>query len=348
MVAEQRSGYAIPQEFEHFRETIGKIVVERVAPQAAEIDATATYPHRVRRTNRTKGGTMQERDGYMPGVPCWVDTGQPDPEAAVGFYGDLFGWEFEDRMPTESPQRYFVAQLQGRDVAAVGSQSEQAPPTPVWSTYVWVESADEAAVAVKDAGGSVLMEPFDVPGAGRMAVFADPTGAVFCVWQAREAKGAQLVNEPGTWNFSGLNTRDPEGAKTFYGAVFGWEASGFETGDGGGSDVWRLPGYGDFLEQSDPDLRRRMVDVGAPEGFEDAVAWLLPMISDRFPDDVPPHWSVTFAVDDADAIADRAAKLGGQVLVPPVDAPWVRMTVLSDPQGAVFTASKFTPPTQAA
>lgn len=172
---------------------------------------------------------MLERDGYPPGVPCWVDTGQPDPEAAVAFYGDLFGWEFEDRTPAGSPQRYFVAQLRGRDVAGVGSQPEGAPSTPVWNTYIWVESADHAVAKVKDAGGSVLMEPFDVSDAGRMGVFADPSGAVFCVWQAKEGKGAQLVNEPGTWNFSELNTRDPEGAKAFYGAVFGWEAGSLDT-----------------------------------------------------------------------------------------------------------------------
>jgi uncharacterized protein len=286
---------------------------------------------------------MLERDGYMPGVPCWVDTGQPDPEAAVAFYRDLFGWEFEERTPAGSPGRYFVAQLRGKDVAGVGSQPEGAPPTPVWNTYVWVESADEAAAKVKEAGGSVLMDPFDVSDAGRMAVLADPSGAVFCVWQAKQHKGAQLVNEPSTWNFSELNTRDPEGAKAFYGAVFGWEANRLDM-DGGDLAMWRVRGYGDFLEQSDPDVRKRQAEVGAPEGFEDAVAWLVPMTADRFPDDTPPHWSITFAVDDADAIADRAAKLGGEVLAPPLDAPWVRMTVLRDPQGAVFTASKFTPP----
>jgi predicted enzyme related to lactoylglutathione lyase len=209
---------------------------------------------------------------------------------------------------------------------------------------VWVDSADEAAAKVKDAGGSVLMEPFDVSAAGRMAVFADPSGAVFCVWEAGAAKGAQLVNEPGTWNFSELNTRDPEGAKAFYGEVFGWEASEMPGGGGGDSAMWRVPGYGKFLEQRDPEMRQRLVDVSAPEGFEDAVAWLLPMTSEGSADETPPHWSVTFAVDDADATAERATKLGGRVLVPPVDAPWVRMTVLSDPQGAVFTASKFTPP----
>jgi uncharacterized protein len=283
-----------------------------------------------------------ERDGYPAGVPCWVDTGQPDPEAAVEFYGGLFGWEFEDRMPADSPGRYFVAQLRGRDVAAVGSQPEQAPPTPGWNTYVWADSADDTTAKVKAAGGNALMEPFDVLDAGRMAVLTDPEGAVFCVWQAKEHKGAQLVNEPGTWNFSELNTRDPEGAKAFYGTVFGWEAETLDYGEGQ-TTMWRLPGYGDFLEQRDPDLRRRMAADGAPEGFEDAVAWLIPMTSGQHPDDVPPHWNVTFAVDDADAVADRAAKLGGQVRVPPFDAPFVRMTVVSDPQGAAFTASKYVP-----
>jgi predicted enzyme related to lactoylglutathione lyase len=297
----------------------------------------------VPRSINQEGAALLERDGYPPGVPCWVDTGQPDPEAAVSFYGGLFGWEFEDRMPAASPGRYFVAQLRGRDVAAVGSLPEGMPPTPVWNTYIWVDSADDATSKVKDAGGKALMEPFDVLDAGRMAVLADPEGAAFCVWQAKQHKGAVLVNEPGTWNFSELNTRDPEGAQVFYGAVFGWEAETVDLGEGGFT-MWRVPGYGDFLEQRDPDLRSRMAAAGAPPGFEDAVAWLVPMTNDRTPADTPPHWSITFAVDDADEVADRAAKLGGKVLVPPFDAPWVRMAVLSDPQGAVFTASKYMPP----
>ncbi|MGH2715506.1 MAG: VOC family protein [Thermoleophilaceae bacterium] len=286
---------------------------------------------------------MLERDGYPPGVPCWVDTAQPDPEAAVDFYGGLFGWEFGDRMPADAPGRYFVARLRGRDVAAVGSQPEGAPPTPAWNTYVGVESADEAAAKVTDAGGQVLNQPFDILEAGRMGVFADPSGAAFCVWQANQHRGAQLVNEPGTWNFSDLNTRDPEGARAFYGEVFGWEESGMGV-DGSDFGFWRLPSYGDFLKRRDPGLRSRMAEVGAPEGFEDAVATLVRMTSDQFGDDASPHWSVTFAVDDADATAERATELGGKVLVPPLDAPWVRSTVLSDPQGAVFTASKFVPP----
>jgi predicted enzyme related to lactoylglutathione lyase len=105
--------------------------------------------------------------------------------------------------------------------------------------------------------------------------------------------------------------------------------------------MWRLRGYGEFLEQSDPGLRKRMAETGAPEGFEDVVAAINP-ISGEEPD-VPSHWSVTFAVDDADATAAKAADLGGKVVAPPFDAPWVRMTVIADPQGATFIASKFVP-----
>jgi predicted enzyme related to lactoylglutathione lyase len=280
---------------------------------------------------------MPERDGYLPGVPCWIDTSQPDPEAAVSFYGELFGWEFEDVMPPGSDGKYFIGRIRGGDVAAVGSVPEGAPPAAMWNTYVWVESADETASKVQDAGGSVVMEPFDVMDAGRMAVFADPEGAAFCVWQAKEHQGARIVNENGSLNFNGLNTSDAEGAKSFYGSVFGWRTLSL----GGGAGMWTLPGYGDYLERDDPNLRRRMAEVGAPDGFEDVVASVNAVTDDQ--PNVPAHWNVTFAVDDADATADRAAELGGQVIAPPFDAPWVRMTVITDPQGATFTASKFVP-----
>jgi predicted enzyme related to lactoylglutathione lyase len=280
---------------------------------------------------------MPDRDGYIPGVPCWIDTSQPDPEGAVAFYGGLFGWDFEDVMPPGSPGKYFIARLRGGDVAAVASAPEGGPPVAMWNTYIWVESADEVASKVRDAGGRVVMDPFDVMDAGRMAVLTDPDGAAFSAWQAKAHKGARIVNEPGSLNFNGLNTRDAEAAKTFYGSVFGWETLGL----GGGAEMWRLPGYGDFLEQSDPGVRERMAQSGAPEGFEDVVA-ALNSIADDEPE-VPSHWSVTFAVDDADATAARAVELGGRVLVAPVDAPWVRMTVIADPQGATFTASKFAP-----
>jgi uncharacterized protein len=277
---------------------------------------------------------MPERDGYIPGVPCWIDTTQPDPEAVLDFYSGLFGWEFENVMPEESDGKYFVARLRGRDVAAVGTTAEGAPPMAMWNTYIWVDNADETASKVRDAGGNVVTEPFDIPGSGRMAVFTDPEGAAFCVWQAGEHKGAQIVNEHGSLNFNGLNTRDVEGAKSFYGSVFGWTTLALDAGE-----MWTLPGYGDHLERDNPDLRKQLAEMGGPEGFEDVVASINPIPDDQ--PDTPAHWSVTFSVDDADATAAKAAELGGTVVVPPFDAPWVRLTIINDPQGAMFIAGQF-------
>ena len=279
---------------------------------------------------------MPERDGYIPGVPCWIDTSQPDPDAGKDFYSGLFGWEMENVLPDDdSGAKYYLGRLDGKLAAAVGSIPQGAPDMAVWNTYIWVDSADETASKVKDAGGKVVTEPFDVMDAGRMAVVADPEGAVFCLWQANENKGAQIVNEHGSLNFNGLNTRDAEAAKPFYKAVFGWETLDL----GGGTEFWTQPGYGDHLETITPGIRETVKEAGGPEGFEDVVAAIQPIPDDQ--PDTPPHWSVTFAVDDADAAAKKAGELGGQVVVPPMDAPWVRMTVLQDPQGAIFIASKY-------
>jgi predicted enzyme related to lactoylglutathione lyase len=276
---------------------------------------------------------MPDRDGYIEGVPCWIDTSQPDPDAATEFYGGLFGWEFEQVMPPDAGAKYFIARIRGRDVAAISSQQPGGPPQPVWNTYVWVDSADATAEKVREAGGQVLAGPFDVFDAGRMAVCGDSEGAVFSVWQAGTNKGSGVVNEHGAVVFNGLNTRDIEGAKAFYGAVFGWQA--LDIG------MWTLPGYGEFLERDNPGWHEQIVASGAPDGFADVVA-AIDSIGDDQPD-TPPHWNVTFMVDDADAAAETAQRLGGSVVVPPMDAPWVRLTVLTDSQGAMFVASKFVP-----
>jgi uncharacterized protein len=279
---------------------------------------------------------MTDQDRYIAGVPCWVDTTQPDPDAAAGFYGDLFGWQLEDAMPPGAPGKYLMARLGGKTAAAVSSPMGEAAPAATWNTYIWVDDADETAAKVRDAGGAVLSEPFDVMDAGRMAVFADPAGAVFSVWQPKDHRGAEVVNEPGSLNFNVLNTRDLDGAARFYGAVFGWELL-----DVGGAPMWALPAYGDFLERRTPGLRENMKGMGAPPRFEEVVAAAMRIPGDR--QDTSAHWGVTFAVDDADAVAARATELGGRVIVPPLDGPWVRMTVIADPQGATFTASKFVP-----
>ncbi|MFL5884538.1 MAG: VOC family protein [Thermoleophilaceae bacterium] len=266
---------------------------------------------------------MSERDGYERGVPCWVATVQPDPDAAARFYGELLGWETEDLMPPDHPGSYFLCTLRGRDVAAVVSQhGAPAPPAAVWTTHVQVDSADEAGAKAKEAGGEVIGEPFDSPGGGRMAVVADPAGAVLCAWEPRERSGAQLVNEPSAWSMSNLVTDDPDGARTFYREVFGWET---ETFDMGGAEVtlWKVPGY----------------VGGEPEQpvARDVVATMLPP---SIAGGGPPRWSVDFWVHDADAVAAKAEELGGTVVTGPYEAGAFRQALLADPQGAEFTVSR--------
>jgi predicted enzyme related to lactoylglutathione lyase len=251
---------------------------------------------------------MSERDTYPPGVPCWVDTLQPDPQGTMWFYGELFGWSFDGPGPGD----YYEARLRGRHVAGVGAQPPGAPTA--WNTYVSVTSAENAARAAAGAGGRVALEPFDALPAGRVAVLEDPSGAQIGLWEATERHGCQLVNEPSAYTMSVLHAPDPDAAARFYGDVFRWETEPFAPG----MTLFRLPGYvGGEPAQPVP---RDVVAVMAADG-------------DRT------HWSVGFWVHDADALAERAPELGGSVLDAPSDAAPMRQAVLADPAGAAFSVT---------
>jgi predicted enzyme related to lactoylglutathione lyase len=241
---------------------------------------------------------------YEPGVFSWIDLGAPDPQQAADFYGELFGWEAPEG-PEESGG-YRVAMVGDAAVAGIGPQ--QAPGPPYWTTYVNVTSADETAERVTAEGGQVLVPAMDVLDAGRMAVFMDPAGAVFSVWQPNQHPGAQLVNEPGTWSWNELITTDVEGAKAFYGAVFGW---GSEThGEGPGAYTeWQQGGR--------------------------SIGGMMPK-QPAMPEEMPPNWGVYFSVADVDAAVDRVQALGGSVLMPPFEVEPGRMAVVMDPGGAPF------------
>ena len=279
---------------------------------------------------------MPERDGFPAGVPAWIDTAQPHVDAAIAFYGGLLGWRFDERTPHGSDERYVVATLDGKTVAGIVSELHGLPLA-AWTTYVAVDSVDDTAARVRDAGGTVVADAVDRFGLALTAICADPEGAVFGLWQPGTIRGAGSVNVPGAWNFSELNTDDVPGATRFYAAVFGWETSEVDMGAMKGTMV-RLPGYADFLEQYHPGTKQRHIDFGAPPGFTECVAWFLPLR-----EGVLPHWSVTFSIADADAVAAQARELGGSVLVEPYEMPMVRSTVIRDPAGATFTANAFNP-----
>jgi predicted enzyme related to lactoylglutathione lyase len=266
---------------------------------------------------------MSERDGYEPGVPCWVDTLQPDPEAAASFYADVLGWEVEETRPPGSADPYYLCRLRGRDVAGIGTQPGNAAPQ--WTTYVWVENADELAAKATGAGGSLVMQPFDALDGGRIAVVSDPAGAALAVWKPGAHKGAGLVNEPGGWAMSQLTTSDPDGAKAFYGAVFGWETETFDLA-GAQMTMWKVPGYVGG-EPQQPVAR----DVVATMAVADGAAA-----------DVPPHWGVDFWIQNLDEAVSTATRLGAELIGGPHDIPEVGMrnAALADPRGATFSLTQ--------
>ncbi len=252
---------------------------------------------------------MPARSEYAPGTPSWIDLATPDIAAAKQFYGALFGWSFEDASTDDPQNPYVMVELGGKAVAGMMSLSEEMAAggmPPVWSTYVTVADIDASAAKVGDLGGAVMQEPFDVMDAGRMAVLADPTGAVICLWQAKEHIGAELVNEHGTLTWNELIASDIPAATEFYAGLFGWKT---ETTDLGTMQ------YTSFL------LGDRQVAGG-----------MNPPV-----DGIPAYWGVYFAVDDTDALVEQAKGLGATVFAEPTDIPPGRFSTLADPQGAVFS-----------
>jgi hypothetical protein len=181
----------------------------------------------------------------------------------------------------------------------------------VWMTYVNVDSADATVAKVEANGGVIFAPPMDVMEAGRMAVFADPVGAVLGIWQPNQHTGAQVANEPGTYCWSELITTDLDASKAFYGAVFGWDAE--DQGPPAGPPAyteWKLAGrsVGGMMAKS-PDM----------------------------PAEMPPSWGVYFAVADTDATVAKAQELGASLFMGPTDIEPGRFAVLADNVGAVFS-----------
>jgi uncharacterized protein len=283
------------------------------------------------------------RRTFPHGVPSWVDTVQDDVEAALAFYGGLFGWTFADAAPPEAPERYVIASLDGRDAAAIAGPREpggsDAGAPPGWATYVAVDDCDATTERLAGLGAQVVSPSADAGPGGRTATVRDPEGVELRLWQARRRLGVQVANEPGAWNFSNLLSADPDAAAAFYTDAFGWVVV-----DQGWARQVQVPGYGDHLEATvDPDIRTRQAK--APEGFADVVGGILDL--DGSPDAAGPadpgaRWHVTFTVADRDDAAASVERLGGTVLAP-YETDWVRACVVRDPQGAVLTLSQFAP-----
>lgn len=255
---------------------------------------------------------MSERDSYGPGEFCWVDVSVPDTAAGAAFYKRLMGWDWEQGGPETGG--YGTLTQRGRTVAGIVPTMEEGQP-PAWSSYVSVADADATAKAVTDAGGSLVVEPMDVMTLGRMAFCQDPQGAAFGLWQPGDHKGAELVNEPGSWTWNQLATTDVKAAERFYGEVFGWSLAAPEL-DGGAE------GYFNWA----------MEGSRWPEGIGGAMP-----IEGNLPEGTPPFWLVNLAVPDIAAAMETTEGAGGKALTGVIETPVGKLAGLLDPQGAFFS-----------
>lgn len=248
---------------------------------------------------------MPHTDHHPHGTLSWFDLSTPDPVAARAFYGALFGWEFTPEGPPETGY-YTMALVNGRTAAGMGKQQQEGVPS-TWSVYLAADDAAAVAARVPELGGSVVMPPMDVMGDGHMAIFADPGGAIFGVWQPGNHRGARVVHEPGAMEWAEVNTRDTAQVRDFYAALFGLSPQ-------------KVEGVAYFT-----------MHLG-----EQNASWGILEMNERW-EGIPSHWMPYFQVADVERAVREVPELGGKVHVPPFDTPHGRIAVLADPFGATFT-----------
>lgn len=262
---------------------------------------------------------MARFDRYVAGQFSWVDLMSPDPAASAAFYGSLLGWQ-HTATKDDTGGAYTMFELYGQPVAGMGTMPEElraAGVPPSWSSYVTVENADAMAAKARDLGAELQMPVIDIVQAGelvgRMTVLGDPEGARLSLWQPGRHPGAGVTNEPGTFGWNELCSKDVPGAKRFYADLFGWE----------------------FEPQGDDGYQEIRAGGRANGG-------ILPWRPDM--GDMPAFWSVYFAVEDCDAAVKQLQELGGALHMGPVDIDPGRFAVVSDDQGAMFNLMKIANP----
>lgn len=255
---------------------------------------------------------MAEFTAHTPGTFSWPELATTDQKGAVAFYRALFGWDLND-VPLGPGETYSMFQLKGKEVSAASTlqqEQRQMGVPPHWNSYVTVKNVDESAKKAQSLGGKLLMPPFDVMDAGRMAVLQDPTGAVFEIWEPKRSIGARILNEPGALCWTELTTSDTKAAESFYTQLFGWVPKHSAPGS--------PMEYTEFSVGGTPSIGM----MAKPEGM---------------PAHIPSYWMPYFQVTSADQSASKGKELGGKVMIGPQDIPGTgRFAILTDPQGAMF------------
>ncbi len=249
---------------------------------------------------------------WPAGVPCWSDCQVDDVPAAARFYEQVFGWEITEG--SSGGGDYLVAHVDGHAVAGIGPKPPGMEMPAVWSTYFATDDVAATAQRMRELGGTVFSDPFDVDDLCRMTFGLDAQGAGLGLWQATGMTGYTRVNEPGAVVWQELHTRDLEGSKDFYAQLFGMQ-------------------WADVPEVGEP------YAMGSLEG-RDVVGVHL---DTHMPDDVPNHWLVWFGVADTRAWLQEAQAAGALVLMGPFDGPPGTMGVVAAPTGEVFGVIEMSP-----
>ncbi|MGB9376711.1 MAG: VOC family protein [Mycobacteriales bacterium] len=245
-------------------------------------------------------------ESWPAGTPSWIDLTVPDLEAAKTFYGDVAGWTFVDTGADFG--HYTLCQAGGRNAAALSPPQGPEQPS-AWTVYLATDDTDASAKQVVANGGSIIVDPMDIPGTGKMAIARDPQGASFGLWQSAGMIGTEVYSEPGALVWTDLRTSDPDAARSFYAALFGYHYKPME----GAPDAYQVFGFD-----------------GARDG--ETVGGIGPMM--HAGDTSPPHWIAYVIVTDAEASAAAARSGGGSVATEPFDTPFGKMAELVDPFGA--------------
>ncbi|MFE6807553.1 VOC family protein [Streptomyces sp. NPDC057681] len=250
-----------------------------------------------------------------PSAPCWADLSTPDTDAARLFYQGLLGWHSE---VVSDPQSQAYGLFRSGDELVAGIGPTRSPKEPsAWLPYYQSAGVDAVIARVKGNGGTVVTSPETIAEDGVFAVCQDPSGAAFGLWQPITNTGFGVVNEPGSFCWFELLTRDPDGSKDFYQSVLGWGAKRHPYGGGGTYTEWSVD--------------------------DEPFGGMLDTASDSFPENLPAHWMVYVAVGDTDTTAARCKGLGGQILVHPTTIEPGRFAVLADPHGASFAVITYAP-----
>lgn len=254
------------------------------------------------------------------GYPTWLDLMTDDVDDAKRFYGELFGWTFDDQgadfghYNTISCDGELVGGLMTTKMRADGPTEEPSGPT-TWTIYLQTADIAAAVEQLEGVGAQLLMGPMEIADHGTQAYIIDPAGAYLALWQPNRMPGMVPSEDPGRPIWFETLTKDYDAALPFYRDVLGWDVVPMDMSETGSPNRYATNGAG-------ADASAGICEVS------------------HLPAEVPSFWRPYFSVADADATVAKAAELGATVDSEPMDSPFGRFAQLRDPQGAIFMVNQ--------